>query len=151
MEFIVNGQSEEYLTGAPLRVGEIMTAQAMTLSPEQKFSEVISMMANHSFHHALVVDSEKKLCGVISDRDVLRAMARTQNWDAKAVSEIMTLQPLTATADMAISIAIKSMLALRINCLPVVDADGQACGILTSTDLLKAYEKMQTCFEKNAR
>jgi len=41
------------------------------------------------------------------------------------------------------------MLAKRINCLPVVAADGGLCGILTSTDLLKALERLQTLIEKS--
>lgn len=149
MEFAIYAQGVGNHFGAPVKVAEVMTAKTMTLSPAQKLSEVISMIANHSFRHALVIDAEQKLCGVISDRDVLRAMARTQDWDAKEVSEIMTREPITATPDMPISVAIKSMLGARINCLPVVGPDARACGILTSTDLLQAYEKIQTCLEKN--
>jgi CBS domain-containing protein len=39
-------------------------------------------------------------------------------------------------------------LTKRINCLPVIDADGRVCGILTSTDLLKAYATVQALVEK---
>jgi CBS-domain-containing membrane protein len=40
------------------------------------------------------------------------------------------------------------MLAKRINCLPVIDAEGRVCGILTCTDLLKAYATVQALVEK---
>jgi CBS domain-containing protein len=62
----------------------------------------------------------------------------------------MTGEPLTVSPEMPISVAIKSMLAMRINCLPVVGADGKVCGILTSTDLLKSYEKIQELVESVA-
>ena len=60
----------------------------------------------------------------------------------------MTQEPVTTTPDM-ISAAVREMLAKRINCLPVVAADGGLCGILTSTDLLKALERLQTLIEKS--
>jgi acetoin utilization protein AcuB len=135
---------------APIHVSEIMTHDAMTMLPDQSFAEVVGMMANRSFHHVLVVDADERLHGVISDRDVLRALSRTPDWSKKIVSEIMTAEPLTASPEMAISVAIKSMLAKRINCLPVVGADGKVCGILTSTDLLKTYEKVQELVESVA-
>jgi CBS-domain-containing membrane protein len=43
------------------------------------------------------------------------------------------------------------MLDNRINCLPVIANDGCVWGILTSTDLLKAYESMQLRFEATAK
>ena len=134
---------------APTQVGDVMTRDSMTMLPDQSFAEVVGMMANSSFRHVLVVDADRQLHGVISDRDVLRALSRTPDWSKKSVSEIMTSEPLTASPGMPISVAIKSMLAMRINCLPVIDAEGRVCGILTSTDLLTAYENIQTRLEES--
>jgi len=135
---------------APTQVGDVMTQNIITMLPHQSFAEVGGMMANRAFRHVLVVDADERLHGVISDRDVLRALSRTPDWSKKSVSEIMTAEPLAASLKMPISVAIKSMLAMRINCLPVVGADGKVCGILTSTDLLKAYENIQTRLEESA-
>jgi CBS domain-containing protein len=84
-----------------------------------------------------------------SDRDVLRVLARSPQWHSKQLSESMTQEPVTTTPDMLISAAVLEMLAKHINCLPVVAADGGLCGILTSTDLLKALERLQTLIEKS--
>jgi len=150
----INSQSpmatEVSSSSAPTRVGDVVTHDTMTMLPDQSFAEVVELMANRSFHHVLVVDADQRLHGVISDRDVLRALSRAPDWSKKSVSEIMTPEPLTAIPEMPISVAIKSMLAMRVNCLPVVGADGKVCGILTSTDLLKAYEKIQTRLEESA-
>ena len=61
---------------APVRVVDVMTKDVRTMLPDQSFAEVIGMMATRSFHHMLVVDDEERLHGVISDRDVLRALLR---------------------------------------------------------------------------
>jgi CBS domain-containing protein len=132
----------------PIHVSEVMTKDAKTLAPEQSFAEAVALMANQSFRHILIADEDERLQGVVSDRDVLRALARTPNWNDKTVSEIMTSDLVTVTPDAPISVAVKAMLAARINCLPVIGPDGRVCGILTSTDLLKAYEKIQALIEK---
>lgn len=132
---------------APTQVGDVMTTDTMTMSPKQSFAEVVGMMANRSFRHMLVVDADERLHGVISDRDVLRALSRTPDWTKKSVTEIMTKDSITTTPDCAISAAVRVMLEKRINCLPVIGADGRVAGILTSTDLLKAYEKIQEQIE----
>ena len=63
-----------------------MTDEIMTMLPNQNFSEVVGMMANQSFRHTVVVDSDERVLGVISDRDVLRALSRTPDWSKKIVS-----------------------------------------------------------------
>jgi CBS-domain-containing membrane protein len=42
------------------------------------------------------------------------------------------------------------MLSRRINCLPVIGKDGKVCGIITSTDLLRSYQKIQASLENNS-
>ena len=138
------------LKDVPVRVSEVMTSDPMTLSSEQSFAEVVGLMANRSFRHVLVIDADKRLHGVISDRDVLRALSRTPDSSKTSVSEIMSRDSITTTPECAISAAVRLMLDKRINCLPVLAADGRVCGILTSTDLLKAYEQIQRRFESTA-
>jgi CBS-domain-containing membrane protein len=52
--------------------------------------------------------------------------------------EVVTIRPETLLSE-----ATGQMLSRRINCLPVVDENGRLCGILTSTDLLQAFQRMQ--------
>lgn len=128
---------------APSQVSDVMTRDILTMQPDQSFAEVVGMMATRSFHHMLVVDEDERLRGMISDRDVLRALSRTPDWNKKSVAEIMTPDSFTTTPECGIAAAVRVMLEKRINCLPVIGADGRVAGILTSTDLLKAYEKLQ--------
>ena len=135
---------------APIQVADVMTKDVRTMLPDQSFAEVIGMMATRSFHHMLVVDEEERLHGVISDRDVLRALSRTPDWSKKSVAEIMNPDSITTTPESTISAAVRSMLENRINCLPVIGPDGRVAGILTTTDLLKTYEKLQAKIEQRA-
>jgi len=128
-------------------VADVMTTKLTTLSPHYTFGEAVQLMANSPFRHFLVINADRTLAGVFSDRDVLRALGRTPKWQAKAVSGVMTRYVVTVNPTTPLSIAAKLMLERRINCLPVVEDDGKVCGILTSTDLLSIYQKMQASLE----
>ena len=121
-------------------VGDVMTREIISLTPRHNFADAVNLIANRHFRHFVVVD-DGKIVGIVSDRDILRGLARTDNWQKKEVGEFMTVDPIIVKPDAALSVAISKMLAKKINCLPVVADDGTVCGILTSTDLLKAYQK----------
>ena len=136
-------------TRVPTSVAEIMTRNVLTLSPHHTFGEAVEVMANSPFRHFPVVHADGRLAGVFSDGDVLRSLGRTHNWQARAVSGVMTQNVVTVKPQTPLSMAASEMLFHRINCLPVVDDDDKVCGILTSTDLLKAYRKIQVSLETN--
>jgi CBS-domain-containing membrane protein len=131
------------------RVADVMTRKTVTLSPHHGFAEAVSLMADRHFRHIVVVDTGGQIVGVISDRDILRTLARSNNWQTKDVSQIMTGDPVTVKRETPLSVAVAKMVAKRINCLPVLDDEGKVCGILTSTDLLKAYQKLLESLEKS--
>jgi CBS domain-containing protein len=139
------------VSGGPMlsatSVADIMTTELTTLSPHHTFGEAVQLMTNSPFRHFLVINADRTLAGVFSDRDVLRALGRTPNWQAKTVSGVMTCSVVTVNPETLLSVAATLMLTRRINCLPVVESDGKVCGILTSTDLLNVYQKMQASFE----
>ena len=146
-ESLTAGQSQP--TGRYQCVADVMTRKTVTLSPHHGFAEAVSLMADRHFRHIVVVDTGGKILGVISDRDILRTLARTANWQTKDVSQIMTRDPFTVKRETPLVVAVAKIVSKRINCLPVLDDDGKVCGILTSTDLLKAYQKLLESLENN--
>lgn len=136
------------LPATPTTVSEVMTRNVVTLSPRHTFQEAIGLMANRPFRHFLVVEEDRQLVGVVSDRDLLRILARTPNWQKTTVGEVMREEAVTVRAETPLSFAVAKILKHRINCLPVVDEDGKMCGIVTSTDLLKTYMNVQACLER---
>ncbi|HXG53195.1 MAG TPA: CBS domain-containing protein [candidate division Zixibacteria bacterium] len=142
----------EALVGrVPLCVQDVMTRQVVTLRPEHTFADAVGLMGSNSFRHFPVVDSATRLAGVVSDRDILRALARTRDWKASYVSQFMSRDVVTVKPETELSLAAGKMLSKRINCLPVVNEDGTVCGIITSTDLLKVFRSLQEAVEKAAK
>jgi CBS domain-containing protein len=132
----------------PTQVAEVMTRDVIATAPDHSVQEAITLVARHRFRHLLVVTGDQQLAGVISDRDLLRFMIREPQWGTAAVAEVMKADPITVNPDTPLSVAVAEMLKRRINCLPVVDADNQVVGILTSTDLLRALHKIQEWIEQ---
>lgn len=132
----------------PTCVAEVMTRDVVVLSPQQSFQEAITLIARHRFRHLLVTDAKGHLAGVISDRDLLRFMIRDPQWESATVTDVMKSDLVTTTPAASLSTAIGEMLSRRINCLPVVEADGRLVGILTSTDLLRAFQQIQEQIEQ---
>ena len=134
----------------PTEVADVMVAKVVTLSTHHGFDEVVRLMNDRHFRHCVVVDVHGKLVGIISDRDVLRSLARNPNSRSKTLDQIMTRNPITVKRDTSILDAVSKILSKRINCLPVVDDDGSICGIVTSTDLLKSYQQMLEMVHKQS-
>lgn len=135
----------------PTEVADVMVGKVATLSAHHGFDEAVRLMNDRHFRHCVVVDMQGKLCGVISDRDILRSMARSPNSRSKSLDQIMTRNPVTVRRNTSIFDAVSKILSKRINCLPVVDDDGTVCGIVTSTDLLKSYQQLLEMVHKQAR
>jgi CBS domain-containing protein len=132
----------------PTTVADVMTREVVTLNSEQTFGEAMAMLANRPFRHFLVIDPNSKLAGVISDRDMLRVMGNTTDWKTKKIADVMTRDVYTVSPETPLSTAVHEIVAHRINCLPVLDRDEKVCGIITSTDLLGAFEKLQSSLER---
>jgi CBS domain-containing protein len=131
------------------RVRDVMSTAVEHVSPDQQLSDAIGLFAEKRFRH-LLVTTDGKLAGVLSDRDVLRFLARHPGGSDKTVADAMTPQPTTTGPDSSLAEAVKVLIEKRINCLPVVIDDGVVKGILTTTDLLRALHSMVSNLERGA-
>jgi acetoin utilization protein AcuB len=131
-----------------MTLGKIMTARIVTVEMDDRLEAVKEIFDTMSFHHLLVVDEHKKLSGVLSDRDLLRALspyvgsatetARDLATLNKRVHQIMTRRPITLRQESGIAEAVELLLKNRISCLPIVDDDFKPVGIVSWRDLLRS-------------
>jgi acetoin utilization protein AcuB len=130
-------------------VRDLMTTELVTLRPNQTVGDAINLFAARQFRHLLVTDAGA-LVGVVSDRDVLRWLARNPGAVDTPVSSVMTRRAICLPPDSPLSEAIRTIIHNRINCLPVVTKEGILQGVLTTTDLLRALFAMQYWLERRA-
>lgn len=115
-----------------IKAGQIMTSPVVSIPPEMTVSEALALMNQRCLHHLPVVDSESRLVGLTSDRDLLARKGR----EGLLVSQTMATEVLTAGPDSAICAVARIMTDHHVNCVPVIDPERQLLGILTSLDLL---------------
>jgi acetoin utilization protein AcuB len=131
-----------------MNLRSIMTTRLVSVELDDELQVVKEIFDSVKFHHLLVIDSSKKLCGVISDRDLLRALspyvgtlsetARDTATLKKRVHQIMTRQPITLPPEATVNDAIDLFLNHRVSCIPIVDKSFKPVGILSWRDVLKS-------------
>ncbi|MCS3917622.1 KpsF/GutQ family sugar-phosphate isomerase [Fervidibacter sacchari] len=86
----------------------------------------------------VVVDDEGKLCGIVTDGDLRRALLKDVNLFHAPVTEVMTKNPKVIHPEALATEALRLMQTHQIDDLPVVDDDGRPIGMLDVQDLLQA-------------
>lgn len=129
-------------------VREVMTVGPMTVCPDDSLRVATARMEATGCRRLPVVNESGSVCGIITDRD-LRLAANSplilrERWqddmllDQSTVSAVMTPDPLCVPPDLPVEQAIDLLLTRKISGLPVVER-GQLVGIVTVTDLLRAF------------
>jgi acetoin utilization protein AcuB len=129
-------------------VKSIMSKKVVSITMDDTLAKARELFLEFHFHHLLVLESGR-LAGVISDRDLLKAISpfigslseleRDRATLHKRAHQIMSRNPITVEADETVETAAQRLLMNRVSCLPVVTQDGRAHGIVSWRDLLKVY------------
>ena len=131
-------------------VSSRMTANVITATPDSSIAEALAVTRANRIRHLPVVENGR-LVGLVTDRDLRLALPpawATEHEELMAalnqrrISEVMVRDIRTATPDMPIEEAAKMLYTHRIGCVPVLDADGTLVGILSETDLLRAFTEL---------
>ena len=134
-------------------VGAIMSRQVVTVAMDDSLAKAQELFNKFRFHHILVVE-QNRLVGVLSDRDLLKAISpyvgtlsetdRDLATLQKRVHQIMSHTPITVKADTSIETAAQLLIDKKVSCLPIITNDGKVKGIVSWRDLLKDYFHLQT-------
>lgn len=119
------------------RVGELMTSPIVAIDPDRPVAEATRLMSERRISSVIVLDAERRLHGILTERDVLRLVAAGPGRLADPISSAMTAPVHAIEADAPIYRALARMARLGVRHLPVVDDDNRPIGMLTSGSLLK--------------
>jgi CBS domain-containing protein len=123
-------------------VRQLMRPHVMTVGPNAPLSEVIHLFGRYHIHHVPVA-VQKMLLGIISDRDVRRALGWSSVCDMQAEAEgHLPGSELPAEAAEIMHRHVVTIAERNIHSLPVVDAE-ELVGIITRTDFLKAIVRQE--------
>lgn len=116
-----------------MKVSEVMTRTNLSEVPSVSLRDAASRMWKQQTGSLLVVDGEE-LLGIVTERDVMKAVARGDDLDATPISAVMTRSLVTVSPDTTVEEAARHMATRWIRHLPVVDGE-QLLGMVSQRDL----------------
>ncbi len=134
-----------------MTIRELMSGGLITVRRETPVLEARDLMVKERIRHLLVTDTGGALIGIITDRDIrlnLPSKATSLSvWEINhlltklMVEQVMTQSVITVGPDRPAREAARLMLDHKIGALPVLD-DGRLIGIITETDIVRAFVHM---------
>jgi acetoin utilization protein AcuB len=140
-----------------MRVEDIMTTKVFTVEQHDLIDRVFFLIHYEKIRHLPVVE-KGKVIGIVSDRDLYKVLGPKNNSNViegnselhvvhKKVQNIMHRGVLTTHPDAYVSEAANIMVNNRIGALPVVDKEHKLLGILSATDILRVFSKIEKASE----
>lgn len=112
-------------------------AEAISVAADTTLDAAVQTMRAKRIGCLLITDSDGKLCGIFTERDlVTRIAGEVEDLSAHTVSQFMTHRPETVQADQLLASALQSMMVGDFRYLPLVDDEGQPTEILSSRDII---------------
>jgi sulfide:quinone oxidoreductase len=104
------------------KVGDVMFADPLTVAPEDTLGEVAEKMSEHDVGSALVVEYGR-LIGILTSRDMLRALAGRVHSSEARVRQWMTAEPIAVSSDTTLEATAILMTEHHIHHVPVVEGE----------------------------
>ncbi|MGD9971782.1 MAG: CBS and ACT domain-containing protein [Desulfatirhabdiaceae bacterium] len=131
-------------------VSRSMTQKVISIDPDASAIEAKNLMSEHHIRHIPVVDPEKRLIGVVTDRDLRSVFPASfykgeeqpgavDEFKKLKIKDVMTRDPVSLTPYDTIQDALLLIQKMRVGALPVVDKEGKLTGIISVRDLLRAF------------
>jgi CBS domain-containing protein len=121
------------------RLADVMRPDFLEVAPEDTLGEVAERMIAVNVS-AVVVKDHGRLIGILTERDLLKAMAARVHSSEARVRQWMTDDPVTASADMDAGEASRIMLENDFRHLPVLDDDGHVSGVVSLRRVVAAVQ-----------
>lgn len=130
-----------------MKIESLMCKKLITLSMDAPLSKAKEIFESKNIHHLLITDDDGLLAGVMTDRDLYKHLSPTIGTNQethrdtalmqKKLHQIMARNVITAQAQQSLNEAVLLFYDNHISCLPVIDKDNKAIGIITWRDILK--------------
>ena len=124
-----------------------MILDPVTLNQNATVADALSLMREHKIGGIPVIDENKKLVGIITNRDL-----RFQKKHRIPVSQVMTSENLiTADSNIGLEKAEEILQEHKIEKLPIIDKEGKLTGLITYKDILKNKDRPNACKDEFGR
>jgi acetoin utilization protein AcuB len=126
-------------------VADIMCPNPKTIIGMDTVREALRLMNYHQIRHLVVTAPSGAICGLISQRDILRSLALHADGLA-LIHDVMSVPVIHTTPDESVCEAARVMWNKRIGSLPVLSPSSVLVGIVTRSDVLRHFGA--SCFSE---
>jgi len=123
-----------------MKVKDVPPGRLLLVEPQTTVAEVARLMRVDDCD-AVAVMTKGRLVGIVTEKDLVQAIADGVNPQQAKAEVIMSADPATVDADEDVSVVAVKMTRLGIRHLPVVNQDGEPVGLLSARDLLAVLER----------
>jgi CBS domain-containing protein len=120
-----------------MQVRNLMKQPVVTVSADPSVRQAARRMQEHTIGSVVVTDGDR-LAGILTERDVLHAVAEDRDLDQTSAAELMTAELVTAGPNWEVVVAASVMTSNRIRHLVVMNND-ELLGVLSLRDVLSVY------------
>ncbi len=122
-----------------MKVEDVPPGRLLSIDPNTSLAEVAGRLRREGADSAAVM-SEGRLVGIVTERDLVRAIADALDPKQTKAEVIMTADPATVTPDEEVAVVALKMMRLGVRHLPVVDSEGTPIGLISASDLIAMLE-----------
>jgi CBS domain-containing protein len=126
-----------------VRVSELPPGQLFTVDPRTRLADVAREMRRQDADSMAVI-SDGRLVGIITERDLVRAIADGVNPTQVTADVVMTADPATVSGDEDVSVVAMKMMTLGVRHLPVVDGRGNPVGLVSARNLVAVLDRAKS-------
>ena len=124
-----------------MKVSDVLRSkgsEVITIKPDETISGLLALLAEHRIGAVVVSTDGSSVEGIVSERDIVRHLhsSGTSVLEAR-VSQIMTSEVTTGSADDNIADLAGTMTEQRVRHVPIVDREGKLAAIVSIGDIVK--------------
>jgi CBS domain-containing protein len=123
-----------------MKVSQVPPGRLISVEPKTSLAQVAKKMRVDD-GDAVAVMSEGRLLGIITERDLVKAIADGVDPQQTQAEVVMTVDPATVAADEEVAVVAVKMMTLGVRHLPVVDSEGSPVGLISARDLVAVLER----------
>ncbi|MCX7374624.1 MAG: CBS domain-containing protein [Alphaproteobacteria bacterium] len=112
--------------------------QVVAVAPQDSVASISRTLAQHRIGAVLVIERDGTVSGIVSERDIVRALAGGGEATLRMTAgQLMTRVLYTLTPQSHVQEGLRLMTDRRVRHLPVLDKDGRLAGMVSIGDLVK--------------
>ncbi len=133
-----------------MRIKSLMVEKPLCVDVEATISEAIALMQENSIRHLPVVENGGLLRGFVTLSDLKQGLIPSMVGDL-SLTDLMIKNPITVGPEDDVEFAAQLIYKKKIGGLPVVDGKNKLVGIITVTDILRAFIEMMGILTHSVR